>query len=68
MLPGKALELLDAAGEAVKLRASSEPGEIADVRKKFAFIFERIESATMNSKRPSTTPKNSGMRTRIFGS
>jgi ATP-dependent Clp protease ATP-binding subunit ClpC len=48
LLPGKALELLDAAGAAVKLRASSEPSEIADVRKKLAFISERIESAIAN--------------------
>jgi ATP-dependent Clp protease ATP-binding subunit ClpC len=48
MLPGKALELLDAAGAAAKLRASSEPGEIADVRKKLASILERIENAIAN--------------------
>jgi ATP-dependent Clp protease ATP-binding subunit ClpC len=48
LLPGKALELLDAAGAAVKLRASSDPGEIADVKKTLAFILERIESAIAN--------------------
>ncbi len=48
LLPGKALELLDAAGAAVKLRAGSEPNEIADVRKKLAFISERIEGAIAN--------------------
>ena len=47
-LPGKALELLDAAGAAAKLRASAEPSEIADVRKKLAFIADRMESAIAN--------------------
>jgi ATP-dependent Clp protease ATP-binding subunit ClpC len=48
LLPGKALELLDAAGAAVKLRAGAEPAEIADVRKKIAFILERTQSAIAN--------------------
>jgi ATP-dependent Clp protease ATP-binding subunit ClpC len=47
-LPGKALELLDAAGAAVKLRASAEPIEIAEVRKRLTFIAERLESAVAN--------------------
>ena len=48
LLPGKALELLDAAGAAVKLRASAEPGEISDVKKRLAFNAQRAESAIEN--------------------
>jgi ATP-dependent Clp protease ATP-binding subunit ClpA len=38
LLPGKALELLDATAAAVKLRASPEPREIADAKKHLALI------------------------------
>ena len=48
MLPGKALELLDAAGAAVKLRADAEPEEMMEVRKKLVFIEQRLESSIEN--------------------
>ena len=44
-LPGKALELLDAAGARVKLRQTSPPPEIAELQKKIKFIAHRMESA-----------------------
>jgi ATP-dependent Clp protease ATP-binding subunit ClpC len=42
MLPGKALELLDAASAAVKLRGGAEPNEIIDLKKKLSFIQHRL--------------------------
>jgi ATP-dependent Clp protease ATP-binding subunit ClpC len=48
LLPGKALELLDAAAAAVKIRASPEPLEIADAKKNLALIEERVGSAIEN--------------------
>ncbi len=44
-LPGKALELLDAAGARVKLRPTSLPEEIAEVQKRIKFIVHRMDSA-----------------------
>jgi ATP-dependent Clp protease ATP-binding subunit ClpC len=48
MLPGKAMELLDAAGAAVKLRASPEPDEVAEAKKRLSFIEHRSASAIEN--------------------
>ncbi|HEY2467713.1 MAG TPA: Clp protease N-terminal domain-containing protein [Terracidiphilus sp.] len=48
ILPGKALELLDAAAAAVKVQQNAEPEEILDVRKKLAFIEHRMASAIEN--------------------
>ncbi len=42
MLPGKALELLDAASAAVKLRGGAEPNEIIELKKKLSFIQHRL--------------------------
>lgn len=47
-LPGKALELLDAAGSMVKLRHAAPPGEIADAEKRVRFIVDRLEKAVAN--------------------
>jgi ATP-dependent Clp protease ATP-binding subunit ClpC len=47
-LPGKALELLDAAGARAKLREAVLPEEVAEVRKRIKFIFHRMESAIAN--------------------
>lgn len=47
-LPGKALELLDAAGAHVKLRKSAPPEEVAECQKKIRFIAHRLESAVAN--------------------
>jgi ATP-dependent Clp protease ATP-binding subunit ClpC len=47
-LPGKALELLDAAGARVKLRQTTLPEEVAEVQKRIKFIFHRMESAIAN--------------------
>jgi ATP-dependent Clp protease ATP-binding subunit ClpC len=47
-LPGKAMELLDAAGALVKLRKGSVPAELAEVQKKLRFITNRMESAILN--------------------
>jgi ATP-dependent Clp protease ATP-binding subunit ClpC len=44
-LPGKALELLDAAGARVKLRETSLPEEVAEVQKRIKFIVHRMDSA-----------------------
>ncbi len=48
LLPGKAIELLDAAGAAVKLRAGAEPIGITDVKERLAFIEGRVASALAN--------------------
>jgi ATP-dependent Clp protease ATP-binding subunit ClpC len=48
MLPGKALELLDATGAAVKQRASAEPDEVVEVKKRLSFIQHRSASAIEN--------------------
>jgi len=45
LLPGKALELLDATGAAVKLRQGARPLEITETMLKLKFIELRIESA-----------------------
>jgi ATP-dependent Clp protease ATP-binding subunit ClpC len=45
ILPGKALELLDAAGAAAKVREGSAPLEIIESRKKLKFIVHRMDSA-----------------------
>ena len=45
LLPGKALELLDAAGAAVNARQEAEPIDISEARKKIAFITIRMDSA-----------------------
>lgn len=45
MLPGKALELLDAAGAAVKLSAGAEPEEINEVNKRLSVIETQFDNA-----------------------
>jgi ATP-dependent Clp protease ATP-binding subunit ClpC len=45
VLPGKALQLMDAAGARVKLRQSEVPVDVAEVRKRIAFIMHRMDSA-----------------------
>jgi ATP-dependent Clp protease ATP-binding subunit ClpC len=45
LLPGKALELLDAAGASVKLRQGARPQEITETILKLKFIELRIESS-----------------------
>jgi ATP-dependent Clp protease ATP-binding subunit ClpC len=47
-LPGKALELLDAAGARVRLRQAPVPSEIAEVQKRINFIANREEAAVVN--------------------
>jgi ATP-dependent Clp protease ATP-binding subunit ClpC len=47
-LPGRALELLDAAGAHVKLRRGSLPAEILEAMKKLKFIAHRMDSAIAN--------------------
>ena len=49
VLPGKALELLDAAGAAVKLRVNAEPNEISDLRRKISVIEHRLASSIENN-------------------
>ncbi len=48
VLPGKALELLDAVGAAVKLQVSDEPEEIIEVRKRLSSIEQRLASSIAN--------------------
>lgn len=47
-LPGKALELLDAAGAAVKLRNSVQPEELFEANKRLALIAHRLASSIDN--------------------
>ena len=47
-LPGKAIELLDAAGSLVKLRQGAPPREIADAEKHIRSIIHRMETAIAN--------------------
>jgi ATP-dependent Clp protease ATP-binding subunit ClpC len=47
-LPGKALELLDAAGARVKLRQSSPPAEVAETMKRLKLIVQSMERAIQN--------------------
>jgi ATP-dependent Clp protease ATP-binding subunit ClpC len=47
-LPGKAVELLDAAGSLVKLRQGRPPGEVAEAEKRLKFISLHVESALAN--------------------
>lgn len=47
-LPGKALELLDAAGALVKLRQGALPEEIRETIKRIKFIVHRMDSAIQN--------------------
>jgi ATP-dependent Clp protease ATP-binding subunit ClpC len=47
-LPGKAIELLDAAGSLVKLRQGAPPREIADAQKQIRSIIHRMETAIAN--------------------
>jgi ATP-dependent Clp protease ATP-binding subunit ClpC len=46
--PGKAFELLDAAGSMVKLRKALPTGEIAEAEKRIKFIVDRTEKAIAN--------------------
>jgi ATP-dependent Clp protease ATP-binding subunit ClpC len=45
LLPGKALELLDAAGARVRMRPTSLPEEVIEVQKRIKFIVHRMGSA-----------------------
>ena len=47
-LPGKALELLDAAAALVKLRQGALPEEIRETMKRIKFIVHRMDSAVQN--------------------
>ena len=47
-LPGKALELLDAAGARVKLRQAALPEEVMEMMKRIKFIVHRMDSAIRN--------------------
>ena len=47
-LPGKAVELLDAAGSLVKLRQAAPPDEVAEAEKRIKFIAHRLERAIAN--------------------
>jgi ATP-dependent Clp protease ATP-binding subunit ClpC len=47
-LPGKAVELLDAAGSLVKLRQGAPPGEVAEAEKRIKFVSLRAERALAN--------------------
>jgi ATP-dependent Clp protease ATP-binding subunit ClpC len=47
-LPGKALELLDAAGSLVKLRQAAPPEEIAEAQKSIRSVVDRLEKAIAN--------------------
>src|SRR5207247_8929793 len=46
--PDKAIDLVDEAGERVKLRQSSFPEEITEVQKRLKFIVHRMENAVAN--------------------
>jgi ATP-dependent Clp protease ATP-binding subunit ClpC len=46
--PGKALELIDAAGARVKLRQGAPPAEVAEVQKRIRFISLRMAQAIVN--------------------
>ena len=45
VLPGKALQLLDAAGARVKLLRGAVPEEMAEVQRRLRFIMHRMDSA-----------------------
>ena len=47
-LPGKALDLLDAAGARVKLRQSALPEEITETMKRIKLVVHRMDSAIRN--------------------
>jgi ATP-dependent Clp protease ATP-binding subunit ClpC len=47
-LPGKAVELLDAAGSLVKLRPAAPPVEIAEAQRNMKSIVSRLENAIAN--------------------
>jgi ATP-dependent Clp protease ATP-binding subunit ClpC len=47
-LPGKAIELLDAAGSLVKLRKVAPPAEIADAEERITSLIHRMENAIAN--------------------
>ena len=47
-LPGKALELLDAAGSRAKLRQAAPPADVAEVQKRIRFIESRVEGSIAN--------------------
>jgi ATP-dependent Clp protease ATP-binding subunit ClpC len=44
-LPDKAIDLIDEAGACVKLRQSSLPEEVVEVRKRIQFVIHRLENA-----------------------
>jgi ATP-dependent Clp protease ATP-binding subunit ClpC len=48
VFPGKALELLDAAGVRANLRQQAQPEEIAEAQKRIKFIAHRLDSAIFN--------------------
>ena len=48
VLPGKALELIDAAGARAKLHQAALPPEVAEVQKRIRFIVRRMDSSVQN--------------------
>jgi len=48
VLPGKALELLDAAGARLRMRLGEVPQEIAEVQNRIRFIVHRMDAAIAN--------------------
>ena len=48
VLPGKALDLLDAAAARVKLGGEKPPNEMSEIRKRLGFIVKRQEAAVRN--------------------
>jgi len=48
VLPGKALQLIDAAGARVKMRQSIESPEVQEIRKRIRFITRRQEESIQN--------------------
>jgi ATP-dependent Clp protease ATP-binding subunit ClpC len=48
VLPGKALELIDAAGARAKLRHAMQPAEVAEIEKRIRFIVHRRDASIEN--------------------
>ncbi len=48
LLPGKAIELLDAAGSLARLRQVAPPLQVADAQKRVSLIVKRLENAVAN--------------------
>ena len=48
VLPGKALELIDAAGARAKLRQSTQSPEVAEIEKRIRFIVHKRDASIAN--------------------